>query len=182
MPILVSAAHLFKRMSGDSAVIVLRRAQADGTYLRSEVAVPIRAGGADLWTTHPKYDVAALRIALPADAQVDPIPFAALAAEDVLRATGLHAGGDLRVLGYPPSSRPTRPDSPSSATPRWPASRSRRSPSIRPSSPTSPPPRATAADRSSSPTRPPRPAPRLMLAEVVQATFIRETIALLPKD
>lgn len=99
--LVVTAAHVFKRMTGDSAIVVLRQPHPDGTWTRRDHSFPIRAGGKDLWTTHPTLDVAAMRLALPEDAHVLPLPLSALATEDSLIAAKVHYGSGLMVLGYP---------------------------------------------------------------------------------
>ncbi len=99
--VVVTAAHVFKKMKGDMAIVVLRQPQADGTWKRRDHSFPIRADGKDLWTSHPSLDIAAMRIALPADAHVVPVPMSRLATEEAIQAARVHFGSPLLVLGYP---------------------------------------------------------------------------------
>lgn len=99
--VLVTAAHVFKRMSGDEALLVLRQPKGDGSWARKDLAIAVRAQGKDLWTTHPKHDVAVMRLALPADALVKPLPLSCLAEEAALLAAKVQYGSPLRILGYP---------------------------------------------------------------------------------
>ena len=73
--ILVTAAHVFEKMSGLEAVLVLREKRNDGTWVRKEVTLKIREKDSPLWVKHPEADVAAaLRLRLPADASFAALP------------------------------------------------------------------------------------------------------------
>lgn len=99
--ILVTAGHVFSRMSGDSAVVVLRHPKDDGTYTRDDFTIPIRRGDRPLWTTHPEQDVAVMRVKLPADSGVEPLPLDALATETSFQQSHLHIASPMFVLGFP---------------------------------------------------------------------------------
>ena len=99
--ILVTANHVLSSMTGDSMLIVLRTPQADGNYRRRDWPVTIRNDGKDLWTKHPSLDIAALRVTLPDDANVAPLPLTALASEDMLTQLKLHITSSLFIMGYP---------------------------------------------------------------------------------
>ena len=99
--VLVTAAHVFKRMSGDEAILVLRQPKDDGSWERKDHSFAIRAQGKDLWTTHAKYDVAVMRLTLPANASVKPLPLSCLADEAAILTAKVQYGSSLRILGYP---------------------------------------------------------------------------------
>jgi hypothetical protein len=99
--VLVTAAHVLKRMGGDEALLVLRRPKDDGVWERVDHPVAVRAQGKDLWTAHPTHDAAALRVTLPAGVPVRPLPIACLADEAALAAAKARYGSQLHILGYP---------------------------------------------------------------------------------
>jgi hypothetical protein len=99
--VVVTAGHVFAKMSGETAVVVLRRPGGDGSYQRRDLTIPIRAKGKPLWTAHADQDVAAMRVELPADAAVSPLPLEMLADEAALRAANLHLASSLHVLTFP---------------------------------------------------------------------------------
>ncbi|HIA28539.1 MAG TPA: serine protease [Planctomycetes bacterium] len=68
--ILVTAAHVLEKMSGNECRIVLREKSADGTFDRREVLLAIRSEGEALWVRHPQVDVAALKLELPVDTKI----------------------------------------------------------------------------------------------------------------
>ena len=58
---LVTAAHVLEKATGEEAILVLRDARPDGTYVRRDVPFKIRKGDRSLWTKHGEEDVAAMR-------------------------------------------------------------------------------------------------------------------------
>lgn len=98
---LVTAGHVFESTKGETAMLVLRELQTDGTYIRREHKVSIRLGETPLWTRHSKEDVAALRLAEPLPVAVRPLPLSDLADEERLLAEGLHTCSPIFVLTYP---------------------------------------------------------------------------------
>ena len=99
--VLVTAAHVLSKMKGDTAIVVLRRAQADGSYLRRDWPLTIRRDDKPLWMTHPEHDVAVLRVQLPEDAEVKALPLSALATEKDVLELKLHPASAMYVLSYP---------------------------------------------------------------------------------
>ena len=99
--ILVTATHVLSKATGESAIIVLRKPAADGSYTRHNFTIAIRAKEKPLWTAHPREDVAALRVKLPADANVSPLPWESLVTEQVLKDIGLHVASPLCAMGFP---------------------------------------------------------------------------------
>ena len=97
----VTAAHEFERIKGDTAIIVLREHRADGSDQRHDYAVVIRRNGKPLWVRHTTEDVAVLRLAEP-----PPVPVKALAMEEIadearLTAAELHVCSTVFVLTFP---------------------------------------------------------------------------------
>lgn len=99
--ILVSAAHVFEKMSGDECRIVLREQQPAGRFRRKEVALTIRSNGKPLWVRHPDVDIAALKFALPADQSVPGLPVDALVSEPSGGPDSVRCADDVWIPGYP---------------------------------------------------------------------------------
>jgi hypothetical protein len=97
----VSAAHSFERTKGETAIIVLREAKEDGSYVRRDFKIPIRKGDKPLWKRLEKQDVAVLRLTQPLPVPVVALPIARLADEASLKASGVHICSPLFVLTYP---------------------------------------------------------------------------------
>ena len=101
-PVLITAAHVFSEMPSSNATIFLRVKEGDG-YKKRPFDFPIRANGTNLWTRHPKADVAVMRINLPSDADIQQVfPSTLMLADDkFLTDRKIHPGDEVRILGYP---------------------------------------------------------------------------------
>ncbi|MGV3533399.1 MAG: S1 family peptidase [Chthoniobacteraceae bacterium] len=97
---LITAAHSFERMSGNSATLVLRKAQ-DRSFERHDYKIPIRRDGSPLWVRHATQDVAVLRLEEPLPVPVTALPSAALADEAMMLSAGVHICSPLFLLTYP---------------------------------------------------------------------------------
>jgi hypothetical protein len=98
--VMVTAAHVLLGMPSSNAVLFIRMKIGD-RYDKTPWTFPIRANGTNLWTQHPKADVAAIRIALPQSADIGGISTDFLANDKFLNDFLVHPGDELRVLGYP---------------------------------------------------------------------------------
>jgi hypothetical protein len=98
---LVTAAHVFDGVKGDTAIVVLRARHDDGSYQRHDYTIAVRREGKALWVRHPKEDVAALRLSKPPPVPVAALPLSAIADEAGLTTAGLHICSPLFVLTYP---------------------------------------------------------------------------------
>ncbi|MGI9495228.1 MAG: trypsin-like serine protease [Mariniblastus sp.] len=72
--VVVTAAHVFKNLNGEIATLILRKKNDDGSFERLEHKFSIRENERSLWEQHIQYDIAAIKIALPKEAAVKPIP------------------------------------------------------------------------------------------------------------
>lgn len=97
----VSAAHVFEKTKGDTAIVVLRERLADGSYKRRDHTVTIRREGKPLWVKHEKQDVAVLRLTEAPPVEVKALPLSFIADEPKMAAAGLHLCSQLFVLTYP---------------------------------------------------------------------------------
>ena len=98
---LVTAAHVFERTKGDTAIVVLRERRADGTYQRRDHTIAIRRDGKPLWMRHATEDTAVLRLTEPPPVPVGALRLATLADEARLTAAGLHICSSVFVLTFP---------------------------------------------------------------------------------
>jgi hypothetical protein len=99
--IVVTAAHVFEKMSGEECRIVLRNKQADGSFVRKEVPLKIRAGNKPLWVKHPQVDVAAMKLKLPADQAIPALNFEQIANETAIKKGALRLASEVWIPCYP---------------------------------------------------------------------------------
>jgi hypothetical protein len=101
LAVLVTAAHVFNEMTGDTAEIFMRTQQAGTEQWTLQLArFNIRKNGHPLWTTIPKVDVAVMYVALPAQIP-EVLPVGLLADDALLKKENAGPGIELNVLGFP---------------------------------------------------------------------------------
>ncbi len=98
---LVTVGHAFDDNTDETAVVVLRTPQPDGSYQRRDHTITLRRDGKPLWARHAKHDVAVLRISEPLPVVVAALPASALADAALLKASAVHLCSPLFVLSYP---------------------------------------------------------------------------------
>jgi len=98
---LVSSGHTFERTRGETAVLVLRERDGNGSYQRHDFTIPIREGDQPLWVQHETEDVGVLRLTGPLPVPVNALPLASVADESAIRDARLQIGGQLLVLTFP---------------------------------------------------------------------------------
>jgi V8-like Glu-specific endopeptidase len=99
--VLVTANHVFERMSQGEAHIGYRIQGKDGAWSYDPEPVAIRRGKTQLWTHHPSRDVAAIVVKAPTAFSKSAIPLAWLAGDDTFARFGVGQGDEMMVLGYP---------------------------------------------------------------------------------
>jgi hypothetical protein len=99
--VLVTAAHVFEGISGDTAQIQLRRRNDDGTYSAFGYQLQIRRNGEPLYVRHPTADVAAMYADLPDEVPMTGLSPNVLMTDKTLQDIELHPGDDAFVLGFP---------------------------------------------------------------------------------
>lgn len=98
---LVTSAHSFERMEGDSALLVLRKPKDDETFTRLDHKVMTRKDGKPLWVKHAKHDVAVLKLAGELPVKVTPLTLDHLADAKKLAAAEVGICSKLFVFAYP---------------------------------------------------------------------------------
>ena len=99
--LLVTAAHAFEGMRGETTTLVLREQNPEGAWNAKPHLIAIREGNKELWTQHPQEDVAVLQLDLPDHLRVDPLPIEILASADQWNAAPPEPGSFVRTVGYP---------------------------------------------------------------------------------
>ena len=99
--VMVTAAHVLQDISGDEAVLWLRKKKADGTFEALEHRLRIRSKGAPLWTQPEGRDVAVMYALLPNEAHVVLLSKDLLATDQMMTQYEVHPGDELLSLGFP---------------------------------------------------------------------------------
>lgn len=99
--LLVTATHVLTATTGPAAALEFRFPLADGSFERRRQPLPVRDGDRPLWTAHPREDVAILPVTLPAEVTGAALPFDCLASEESVIQQRIHPGEALFLLGYP---------------------------------------------------------------------------------
>lgn len=104
--VLVTAAHVLEKVSGEKASIHLRQKLADGRFNKVPYELQIRGSDKPLWVRHPSVDVAVMKVVLPAfvSKQSDAITGLStdlLADDNMIEKYEIHPGDQLCCLGYP---------------------------------------------------------------------------------
>lgn len=99
--ILVTAAHVLEKMSGDECRIVARKEREDGSFTREELSFKIRTDNQKLWVRHPRVDVAALKLPAAVADSVVALGFHQLAKETDLKRLRFSASTDVWIPGFP---------------------------------------------------------------------------------
>lgn len=98
--VLVTAAHVFNDIAGDTATIIGRTRKGD-KWEPLQAQLNIRAGGEELFVRHPTADVAAIYIRALQMSEYSALPTTFLATDDVLERFEVHPGDRVFAVGYP---------------------------------------------------------------------------------
>jgi S1-C subfamily serine protease len=98
--VLITAAHVLDEMKGNTATLFLRK-RIGVAFVKIPYPIQIRNNGSPLWIRHPKVDVAAMRIVLPQDIDIQIFSTELLADDKKLEELEIHPGDELLVLGFP---------------------------------------------------------------------------------
>jgi hypothetical protein len=98
--VLVTADHVLKGISGESASLSLRKKVKTG-YIKMNWSIRIREKKKSLWTKHPDVDVAVMYISLPKEAEVVLLPMKFLATDIELEKYEIRPADRLLALGFP---------------------------------------------------------------------------------
>jgi S1-C subfamily serine protease len=108
--LLVTAAHVFEGMKGETATLVLREQNEGGKWAAKSEKIRIRKGQKPLWVQHPKEDVAVIFLDFPSEKPIDSLPISVLATAEDWNTHAPEPGSFIRCVGYPhaPIFKPSR--------------------------------------------------------------------------
>jgi S1-C subfamily serine protease len=98
--VLITAAHVLDDMKSNTAILFLRK-RVGNTFVKIPFPIQIRENGNPRWVRHPKVDVAAMRVALPQEIDIQIFSTELLADDKMLEELEIHPGDELLVLGFP---------------------------------------------------------------------------------
>jgi len=98
--VLITARHVLDNISGDTAILNLRK-RAGSEWQRLRYAIKIRDAGQPLWSGPDDVDVAVMYVTLPPNVQVPIISTNLLADDAMLTHFEVNPGEELTCLGYP---------------------------------------------------------------------------------
>jgi hypothetical protein len=99
--VMVTAGHVVDEIVGDDAFIILRKKNADGSFTRLPHQIKIRDKGSPLFVHHPVADVVAMYISVPDNVELTLAPTSLLAEDKDFEHFEIHPGDELLCLGYP---------------------------------------------------------------------------------
>ena len=99
--VLVTAGHVFGEMPGPQARIGWRTQGADGVWRFDPKPLTIRDGATELWVRNPSRDIAAIEITAPPEFARAAIPLSWLADGDAFAKYAIGPGDQVAALGYP---------------------------------------------------------------------------------
>jgi hypothetical protein len=99
--IMVTAGHVLDGISGDTATLMVRKRNGDGTYAAFPFQLKIRDNGTPLYLKHDSADVAVMYAALPPEAEPLLVPITYLVNDKTIEDIELHPGDEAFCLGFP---------------------------------------------------------------------------------
>jgi len=97
----VSTAHTFQNMEGETAILVLREENEDGSYKRLDHKIAVREDGKPLWVKHESQDVAVLKLAPELPTVVPALPIKSLASAEQLQQANVQVCDQVFIFTYP---------------------------------------------------------------------------------
>lgn len=98
---LVTAAHVFQEMEGESCTLHYRVPHEAKGSTRLEIRLKFRNDGEPLWVRHATTDAAAIFVELPENADVEPFEIDQIASEALFDSKTIHVGQEVYVPCFP---------------------------------------------------------------------------------
>jgi hypothetical protein len=98
---LITAAHIFNIVKSANFKLLLRLNSAAAANTGIEFEVPLQKAGHKLYKAHRQYDLAALLVAMPANAAYNVLSPDMFAREEDFKTGNVEAGSSLLIFGYP---------------------------------------------------------------------------------
>jgi len=100
--VMVTAAHVFDEIAGENATIAFHYKDSDGKFHESDYSFKIRDGDKALYTKNPAVDVAVIYVRMPIQFQnVKLLDTEILLKDEWMTKFEIHPGDELLCLGYP---------------------------------------------------------------------------------
>jgi hypothetical protein len=99
--VMVTAAHVLDDIATDTATLMARRRNVDGTYTAFPYEFHIRDNQKPRYLEHPTADIAAMYIDLPIEVPITALPPQFLADDRLIEEIDLHPGDEVFCLGFP---------------------------------------------------------------------------------
>jgi len=99
--LLVTAAHVFRDMAGETCTLVFRAPGKEGGFVRKEVTLAIMKGKESLWKQHKDLDVAAIALKLPEGIDVKPFEASQIASIQFAVEGKVRVGQDICIPCFP---------------------------------------------------------------------------------
>jgi S1-C subfamily serine protease len=99
--VLVTAAHVLKKIQSDNAILYLRKKEIDTYSSKIPYSIRIRSDGKPLWKEHPNADIAVMYVNLRSDMDISLVSINFLAMDEELKKIEIRPGDELFVLGFP---------------------------------------------------------------------------------
>jgi len=111
---MVTANHVLDEVKSDTATVVLREKDQNGSWKEKPVSINVRKGGVPLWHRHISADIGVLPLlenlgasdlaavkALLVKKEIEYLPYSGLSEDNYLEKSGISIGSELSCLGFP---------------------------------------------------------------------------------
>ncbi len=98
---LVTASHVFTKMTNDEALLVLRVAGTNDSFSRKDYPLKVKVGRQPAWVKHPHEDIAVLKLPADPKQKFPSLPLSCLADEQQVKKLDLHICSAVSIFGYP---------------------------------------------------------------------------------
>jgi hypothetical protein len=98
---LVTASHVFSRMTNDGALLVLRIGTTNDVFARKDYPLKVKLARQPAWYKHPTEDIAVLKLPSDPKQKFPSLPLSCLADEKQLKKLDLHICSEVSIFGYP---------------------------------------------------------------------------------
>ncbi len=99
--VLITAAHVVEEVPGAKVVLILRKADAEGGFVRHEHEITIKDGDRKLWVRHPDADIAVMGVTLPDGIDIHPFSLSQVAEVRHLEERVVRVGQDVVIPCFP---------------------------------------------------------------------------------
>lgn len=99
--VLVTAAHVLDDIEGDIAIVLVRKPRPEGGYTGLPYPLQIRSNGKDIFTRHKTADVAVMYATMPRDLDITLLDLSFFGDDAMLKRFEIHPGDELTTLGFP---------------------------------------------------------------------------------